>query len=96
MSEEGLSPDSSLEADSLDLTPVREGNQTEEQGDSPECPRCGGYLGKFSLESDVEEASEHVCHDCGYVGIPVEHHSESQEKESWEEALKRFSEREDG
>lgn len=57
---------------------------------TPECPRCGESLEEYSLATG--EGEEFVCKDCGYAGVPVEHGSESEEPESWEKALERFSE----
>lgn len=53
-----------------------------------ECPRCGreGSLARYSLGERVTVA----CERCGYVGVPVDHESEPDERESWETALRRF------
>lgn len=45
-------------------------------------------------EYATDEKTEYVCPDCGYAGVPVEHSSESEETESWEEAFERFAEKE--
>lgn len=50
------------------------------------CPRCGGRLETLSLGG--REA--HVCEDCAYVGVPVDHESERDDPESWETAIRRF------
>ncbi len=52
-----------------------------------ECPRCGVVLEEYA----TEEKTEYVCPDCGYAGVPVEHSSEPEETESWEEAFERFA-----
>jgi len=59
-----------------------------------ECPRCGETLDEYSLATG--DAEEFVCEGCGYAGVPVEHHSEPEETETWEEAFERFSEKEGG
>lgn len=55
---------------------------------TPDCPRCEAALDMYS----TDDKQEFVCSDCGYVGVPVEHTSDSDETESWEEALDRFAE----
>jgi len=40
----------------------------------------------------LEDSSEATCEDCGYVGVPADHHAEAAESESWDEALDRFRE----
>lgn len=57
-----------------------------------ECPRCGDSLEEYSLAT--EDAEEFVCKECGYAGVPVEHGSEPEETETWEEAFERFSQKE--
>ena len=52
------------------------------------CPRCGGSMITFSLG----DSSEATCGNCGYVGVPADHHAEPGESESWDEALDRFRE----
>lgn len=55
--------------------------------DGMDCPRCGGKLDVYSLGG----RQSGVCTECGYVGIPADHHSEPDEPpEPWPEALKRF------
>jgi len=51
-----------------------------------DCPRCGGALDRYS----TDDAEKFVCADCGYAGVPVEHTRDTEETESWEEALDRF------
>jgi len=51
-----------------------------------ECPRCGGRIEEYVFD-DRKAAS---CVGCGWLGVPVEHRSEQQERESWEKALGRF------
>jgi len=51
-------------------------------------------LDEYSLATG--DAEEFVCEGCGYAGVPVEHHSEPEETETWEEAFERFSEKEGG
>lgn len=53
-----------------------------------DCPRCGATLETYSLSG--RDAS--VCESCGYVGVPVEHTSEPEEFESWQDAIRRFYE----
>jgi len=57
--------------------------------DEPDCPRCGALLELYSTD-DGENA--YVCADCGYADVPVEHRSEADETESWDEAFDRFVE----
>jgi DNA-directed RNA polymerase subunit M/transcription elongation factor TFIIS len=57
-----------------------------------DCPRCGAVLDEYA----TDDKQEYVCSDCGYVGVPVEHTSESEETESWDEAFERFAERKSG
>lgn len=59
--------------------------------ENPDCPRCGAALDEYA----TDETEEYVCSDCGYAGVPVEHTSESEETESWDEAFERFAEKED-
>jgi len=54
-----------------------------------ECPRCGGSVATYQLGG----RESYVCGDCEYVGIDVEHGSEPEEVESWDEAMERFYER---
>ncbi|MES3517107.1 MAG: hypothetical protein PPP58_05515 [Natronomonas sp.] len=51
-----------------------------------ECPRCGGSIEEYVF--DGRKAA--TCVSCGWLGVPVEHRSEKQERESWAEALGRF------
>lgn len=53
-----------------------------------ECPRCGDPLTRYVLGG--REAV--VCESCGYIGVPVEHHGELREIESWDDAIARFEE----
>jgi len=54
-----------------------------------DCPQCeGGTLVTYAL--DGREA--HVCEQCGYVGIPADHHGERAAPESWNDALRRYHE----
>lgn len=55
-----------------------------------DCPRCGAVLDEYA----TDEAEEYVCSDCGYVGVPVEHTSDREKTESWDEAFERFAEKE--
>ncbi len=49
------------------------------------CPRCAGPLDHYALQG--REAL--VCEDCGYIDVPVEHHSDAPEIESWDDAVNR-------
>jgi len=51
-----------------------------------DCPRCGGSLTEYQL-ADAETVA---CDDCSYVGVAVDHTSETGQRESWTEALDRF------
>lgn len=53
------------------------------------CPRCGGTLESYTLSGRRAES----CEQCGYVGVSVEHESEPEEVESWNDALERFYEK---
>ena len=53
-----------------------------------ECPRCDRPLERYALGG--REAVS--CDRCGYIGVPVEHHGELREFESWDDALSRFHE----
>ena len=50
------------------------------------CPRCGADVTVFRLGDAVTRS----CVDCEYVGISVDHRSESDHSESWDTALSRF------
>lgn len=50
------------------------------------CPRCGSSLSSYSL-SDVEA---YGCDSCGWVGVPVDHQSEPERLETWQDAIQRF------
>lgn len=51
-----------------------------------DCPRCSATLKTYTLEGHQAE----VCESCGYAGVAVEHRSEPEEFESWQDALARF------
>jgi hypothetical protein len=54
-----------------------------------DCPQCeGGTLVTYALD----EREAHVCEQCGYVGIPADHHGERAAPESWNDALRRYHE----
>lgn len=53
------------------------------------CPRCGGTVTIYQLD----DRESHICGDCEYVGIDVEHGTKPEEVESWDEAMMRFYER---
>jgi len=52
------------------------------------CPRCGGRLVFYELG----DAETKACQDCIYVGIAVDHTSDADRPESWDDALSRFYE----
>lgn len=54
-----------------------------------DCPRCSEPLQTYTLEGHQAE----VCESCGYAGVAVEHASEREEFESWQDALSRFREK---
>jgi len=51
-----------------------------------DCPRCSATLKTYTLEGHQAE----VCESCGYAGVAVDHASEPEEFESWQDALARF------
>lgn len=51
-----------------------------------ECPRCGGRLRSYQLG----DANSQACEDCAYVGVFVDHRSQRENPESWDDALSRF------
>ncbi|MFC7076270.1 TFIIB-type zinc ribbon-containing protein [Haloarcula halophila] len=52
-----------------------------------DCPRCGDPLESYRL-GDSETVA---CGNCSYLGVPVDHKSESRRRESWDDALDRFN-----
>lgn len=50
------------------------------------CPRCGGSLTVYQLA----DAQSVACDDCTYVGVSVDHTSDAQQHESWDDAIERF------
>lgn len=54
-----------------------------------DCHRCGGTLTIYELGG----SESWVCQACGWVGVETEHGSEPSERESWDDALKRFYEK---
>ena len=50
------------------------------------CPRCGGSLVQYQLGDSATVS----CQACAYVGVSVDHRPESEQSESWDEALGRF------
>lgn len=53
-----------------------------------DCPRCGGPLSTFAVETTDRSAV--VCESCGFAGVPASHRSAQQTPESWERAVERF------
>ncbi|WP_162991647.1 MULTISPECIES: hypothetical protein [Halostella] len=54
-----------------------------------DCPRCDAEVERYTLEGHDAQ----VCERCGYVGVSVEHESEPVEVESWQDAFRRFNEK---
>lgn len=56
-----------------------------------DCPRCGASLVAYSLQNQTER----VCEECGYVGLTTTHTvpAKTEISESWDEVLDRFTER---
>jgi hypothetical protein len=54
-----------------------------------ECPRCGGELETYSLWGRETKS----CRRCNYLGVPVEHTSDRDDPESWDDAISRFYEK---
>lgn len=52
------------------------------------CPRCGSPLERYSLG----DRTAATCGNCGYAGVPVDHHGETRSAETWAEALSRVPE----
>lgn len=50
-----------------------------------ECPRCGRSLERYTLD----DRSTVTCRECGYVGVPVDHHGEGRTAETWADAVSR-------
>ncbi|WP_324757465.1 zf-TFIIB domain-containing protein [Haloarcula montana] len=55
-----------------------------------DCPRCGDPLESYRLGNSETTA----CGNCSYLGVPVDHKSESRRRESWDDALDRFNDQE--
>lgn len=51
-----------------------------------QCPRCQSRLERLRM-GDVETLT---CNRCGFADVPVDHESEREESESWQEAMNRF------
>ncbi len=54
------------------------------------CPRCGGPLATFTVETT--DGSADACESCGFVGVSASHRAEGDETESWDRARERFDE----
>jgi transcription elongation factor Elf1 len=54
-----------------------------------DCPRCDDTLVTFALEAS--ERSAVVCESCGFTGISTSHTTETEEIESWAQAMGRFA-----
>jgi DNA-directed RNA polymerase subunit M/transcription elongation factor TFIIS len=50
-----------------------------------ECPRCGSHLERYALG----DRTALTCDECGYAGVPVDHHGELRTAETWADALSR-------
>ncbi|ERG88020.1 MAG: hypothetical protein J07HX5_00161 [halophilic archaeon J07HX5] len=53
-----------------------------------DCPRCGGPLSTFAVETTDRSAV--VCEACGFAGVAASHRGEERNPESWERAVERF------
>lgn len=53
-----------------------------------DCPRCGGQLSTFAVETTDRSAV--VCESCGFVGVATSHEPAERDIESWDLAIKRF------
>lgn len=52
------------------------------------CERCGETVEEYRLG----EASAIICPTCGFLNVPVDHKSDPQPTETWQEAFDRFYE----
>lgn len=50
-----------------------------------ECPRCGRPLERYTLDG----RSAVTCPECGYAGVPIDHHSDRRQAETWADAMAR-------
>ena len=53
-----------------------------------ECPRCQASLERLSLG----EVTTRACNRCGFADVPVDHESQGEDVESWQDAFNRFYE----
>jgi hypothetical protein len=51
-----------------------------------DCPRCGTPLESITLSGHTAW----YCEGCGFADVPVDHHGEPEDVESWEVAFNRF------